>query len=169
MLATARSSTRSPLKSPTTTHTGFAPTGKNVAGWKDPSPLPINTATLLDPSSATARSGTPSPLKSPTAIVIGFVPTGKSFRAKDTVWAAAGTGRSDETNRAAATTNDTLAELPVLSRASLGLGPLPCCAAPAHPTSIPTLFPNHPADSQEEARTDRGTDHYQAGNRTSRL
>ncbi len=66
-LATARSCTPSPLKSPTVTYTGSLSTGKFCAGWKVPSPLPSSTETLFEAELVTTRSGLPSRLKSPTA------------------------------------------------------------------------------------------------------
>src|SRR5438128_1109886 len=74
-LATARSCTPSPLRSPTVTYTGSLSTGKVCTAWKVPSPLPSSTEKVFSFTLATARSGLPSPLKSPTATPAGPLPT----------------------------------------------------------------------------------------------
>jgi len=74
LLATARSSFPSPLKSPLVTQSGSTPTPYLTTAWKVPSPLPKSTPTSLEPSSATARSGIPSPLKSALITENGLVP-----------------------------------------------------------------------------------------------
>ncbi len=79
-MATAKSSTPSPLKSATTTESGKVPAPKFRAAWKLPSPFPNSTETLLERMLATAKSSTPSPLKSPTATEEGCSPAPK-FRA----------------------------------------------------------------------------------------
>src|SRR5439155_22830255 len=58
-----------PLKAPNAHGEGKVqqtPTGKFIATWKVPSPLPSRTETLLEFILATARSCVPSPLRSPT-------------------------------------------------------------------------------------------------------
>ena len=76
-MATARSGSPSPLKSPTATEVGPLPAAKLRAAWKLPSPLLKGTETLSEMELVTARSGSPSPLKSPTATEVGRFPTPK--------------------------------------------------------------------------------------------
>ena len=67
-LATAKSNTVSPLKSPTATENGLIPTPKLVAvPNNEPVPVPKSIETLAEPWLATAKSNIVSPLKSPTA------------------------------------------------------------------------------------------------------
>ena len=67
-LATARSETVSPLKSPTATERGRVPAPKLVAGVPNkPVPLPKRIETLLEKMLCTAISKNVSMLKSPTA------------------------------------------------------------------------------------------------------
>src|SRR5947209_6223447 len=74
-LATARSCTPSPLRSPTVTYTGSLSTGKVCTGWKVPSPLPSSTDTVVSRWLVITRSGLPSRLKSPTAMKQGWMST----------------------------------------------------------------------------------------------
>src|SRR5207247_1999593 len=110
--ATARAGTPSPLKSPTTTKTGFLPTAKVSGAWKVRSSPPSSTETVSERELATARSGTPSPLKSPTATDEGQrPPDAKSLRpTNDTVSASAGAGSVDQQINVAATSRKGLAE-----------------------------------------------------------
>ena len=77
-----RSGLPSPLKSPTTSHSGVVPTGNGLPGTcvNAPAPFPSSTVTLLLPwVFATARSGLPSPLKSPAVMNTGPNPTKKGL------------------------------------------------------------------------------------------
>jgi hypothetical protein len=47
---------------------------RSVLGWREPSPLPSSTLTVLAPKLAVTMSSLPSPLKSPTATATGVVP-----------------------------------------------------------------------------------------------
>ena len=75
LLATARSSLLSLLKSPTAIETGVSPAEKLAAVPKPPAPSPMRIETFVEPEFATARSGLLSALKSPSATACGFVPT----------------------------------------------------------------------------------------------
>src|SRR6266849_2935062 len=111
VLATARSSLPSPLTSPAATKLGLMPPPKARAAWKDPSPLPSSTETVLALSLATARSSLPSPLKSPAATDAGVAPDVKSLGAmNDTVWADAWVGNATQKSIVAAPSSDSQAE-----------------------------------------------------------
>src|SRR5579871_1093288 len=73
-LATARSRLPSPSKSAATTKRGAVPTAKLTGRWKEPSPLPSSTLTVLAEKLVQARSAMPSPLKSPAVSEWGVRP-----------------------------------------------------------------------------------------------
>src|SRR5580658_6607465 len=75
LLATAKSGTPSPLKSPTVTSIGPRPVAYCTYGWKLPLPLPNRTETVLAPVAlfAVTTSILPSPLKSAIYIAEGDV------------------------------------------------------------------------------------------------
>src|SRR6516225_6939510 len=89
MFATARSSSPSPLKSPTATENGNDPTAEFTAAWKVPFPSPSSTLTLLVPKLAVTVSSLPSPLKSSTTTDSGELerepPTGKVLAVRNIV------------------------------------------------------------------------------------
>ena len=63
-LATARSATKSPLKSPATIAAGFVCEGTTMLEEKPPAPFPSSTVTVATSPLVTAMSAEPSPLKS---------------------------------------------------------------------------------------------------------
>jgi hypothetical protein len=77
LLAIARSSFPSPLKSPVVTDRATSPTLKFVAALKLPDPSPNRTETLSEKALAVARSRFPSPLKSPVVKEAGLSPTAR--------------------------------------------------------------------------------------------
>jgi hypothetical protein len=76
LFATARSSFRSRLKSPTANECGWSPTGTEAAGANPPAPFPSRTETLSELMFAVATSSRPSRLKSAVEIEWGSWPTG---------------------------------------------------------------------------------------------
>ena len=101
-LATARSGSWSPLKSPTATETGKSPTARSgVWRVKLPPALPSSTETVLASWLRTARSGLPSPLKSPTATEAGPSPVATLAAGPKLSWACAGRCRPGRWARAA--------------------------------------------------------------------
>ena len=77
VLATTRSSSPSPLKSPTTTDSAKPSTAKLVAAPNVPSPTPKRIETFSPRRCASTRSSFPSPLKSAAATETGVTPTTK--------------------------------------------------------------------------------------------
>src|SRR2546430_12659926 len=116
-VVTARSSTPSRLKPPTTTDPGLSPTSKKRGAWKVPSPLPSRTETVLSPYPVelATRSGMPSPSKSTTAAA--SPPTRQSLPAStdDSVRDGEGVGHVQTTQSVTAARNESLAEFLIMS------------------------------------------------------